>query len=159
MKKEQYKIKKELAKSIFMQGVYTQDEISNLVGISRVSIGKWIKDGKWEEMRTASTITPQKIIYQLTQQIDDINKNILSRPEGKRFATTKEADAILKLSNTIKNLQNETGLKELVSVSMAFLSWLRDIGEYEKGKEFVEYFNLFITDFANKKNGRKNTPQ
>ena len=155
MNKIELKNKKDLAKSLFMQGIYTQEEISELIGISRKSVYKWIKDGNWAEMRTATTITPQKIICQLNQQLDDINKNILARPEGKRFANTKEADAILKLSNTIKNMQEETGLKEMVSVSMAFLSWLRDIGEYESGKLFLNYFNVFINDFAEKKAMKK----
>ena len=151
MNKQELKNKKELAKALFMESKYTQEEIGDFIGISRVTIGKWIKEGNWEELRTANTITPQKIVYQLSRQIDDINKSILTRPEGERFATAKEADAILKISSTIKNLQKETGLTEVVGVAMSFLNWLREAGEYEKGKDFLKYFNMYINEFAEKK--------
>ena len=92
------------------------------------------------------------MISHLNKQLDEINNIILAREHGKRFATSKEADAILKISKTIRNLQRELGLHDIVSYSMKFLTWLRSVEEYEKGKEFLPLFNAFICDIAGQKN-------
>lgn len=156
MDKKQIKSKKESAKALYLSAQYTQNEISDLVGISRVSLGKWIKKGNWEDLRSATTLTPEKMISHLNKQLEEINQNILSREQGKRFANTKEADAILKISKTIKNLQRDLGLREVLAFTMKFLTWLREVGEYEKGKEFVPLFNAFISDISGEKNSKNN---
>lgn len=151
MNKAQKTNKKEYAKALFLAAQHTQEEIGDIIGISRQTLSKWIKKEKWDDLRRATTLTPEKIITQLNKQLDEINQSILSREEGKRFATSREADAILKISNTIKNLQTELGLNEVVSVSISFLSWLRDVGEVSKNKEIANLFNMYINDLANKK--------
>lgn len=152
MDKKQIESKKESAKALYLTAQYTQEEISNMVGISRVSLTKWIKKGSWEELRRSITLTPEKMISHLNKQLDEINNNILAREHGKRFATSKEADAILKISKTIRNLQRELGLCDIISFSMKFLTWLHGAGEYEKGKEFLPLFNAFIYDISGQKN-------
>lgn len=148
MNKQTLKNKRELAKALYIKAEHTQAEISEIVGVSRRSICKWIEKEDWKSLRNATTITPQKIVSNLNKQLDEINERILSRPEGERFATPKESDSILKLATTIKKMQTDCGLAEVVSVAMSFLSWLRDIGEEELGKEFSNYFNAFIADIA-----------
>lgn len=151
MNKQQIKNKKEYAKALFLSSQQTQEEISNIIGVSRQTLNKWAKNENWAELRNAATLTPQKMISQLSKQLEEINKSILSREEGKRFATPKEADALVKISNTIKNLRQEMGLSEVVSVSMLFLNWLRKNGEAERGKELSNLFNNFIQDLATEK--------
>lgn len=148
MKKGQRNIKKEFAKTLFISGQMSQDEISKMVEVSRVTIGKWVKAGEWEEMRRSTTLTPANITTQLNKQLDEININIASRERGKRFATPAESDAILKISKTIKNLNKEIGLDVIISVSMQFLQYLRQVGETKMGKEFLKYFDMFIKDKA-----------
>lgn len=154
MNKQQRNSKKEFAKSLYIYSQQTQEEISEIIGISRQSLSKWVKNGHWDELRAAITITPENIIVNLTKQLNEINQSITERPKGERFATTKEADAILKISNTIKNLRQKLGISEVVSVGMRFLSWMKEVGEYEKGKEFSNLFNHFINDLTTTK-----TPQ
>lgn len=151
MNKQQRNSKKEFAKSLYIYSQQTQEEISEIIGISRQTVNKWIKNGHWDELRAAITITPEKIITNLTKQLNEINKSVSERPEGERFATAKEADAILKISNTIKNLRQELGLSDVVSVGMRFFCWLKEVGEYEKGKEFSDFFNQFVNDIVSKK--------
>lgn len=148
MNKQTLKNKRELAKALYIKAEHTQAEISEIVGVSRRTICKWIDKENWRELRSAQTITPQKIVSNLNKQLDEINEKILARPEGERFATPKESDSILKIATTIKKMQTDYGLAEVVSVAMSFVSWLKEIGEYEKGKEFSHYFNIFINDMA-----------
>lgn len=60
-------------------------------------------------------------------------------------ATSSEADAIIKITNSIKNLEGETGVGEIASIGMMFINFIQTGGEK---KEFLEsvthWFDLFI---------------
>lgn len=151
MNKEQRNSKKELARALYLKTQQTQDEICEFVGVSRRTLGLWIKKEAWNDLRSATTVAPINLIAQLNRQLNEINEKILSRPEGERYATAKESDAMLKIATTIKKLQNEVGVSEAVHFSMNFLSWMREIGEHDKGREFVKYFDSFLQDYAMRK--------
>ena len=142
--------KKGIAKSLYLDGNYTQEEIADKVGTTRQTVARWIKEGKWEEVKASVTITPAQIIAQWNRQIVEINKNINERPDGERFATTQEADALAKLAGAIKKLETDIGVPDCVSVAMRFLSWLRPL-DIEAAKQFNHLFDAFIKDQANKR--------
>ena len=60
-------------------------------------------------------------------------------------ATSSEADAIIKITNSIKNLEGETGIGEITSIGMMFINYIQSGGAK---KEFLEdvthWFDLFI---------------
>ena len=142
--------KKGIAKSLYLDGNYTMEEIADKVGTTRQTVARWIKEGKWEEVKASVTITPAQIIAQWNRQIVEINKNINERPDGERFATTQEADALAKLAGAIKKLETDIGVPDCVSVAMRFLSWLRPLN-IEAAKTFNNLFDAFIKDQANKR--------
>lgn len=142
--------KKGIAKALYLDGNYTQEEIADKVGTTRQTVARWIKEGKWEEVKASVTITPAQIIAQWNRQIVEINKNINERPDGERFATTQEADALAKLAGAIKKLETDIGIPDCVSVAMRFLSWLRPL-DTEAAKTFNNLFDAFIKDQANKR--------
>ena len=129
--------KKSIAKDLFIKSRCTQEEIAEKVGITRQTVSRWIREGKWEELRVSITIS--------TEQIIDIQDGANARPEGQRALTAKEADTIVKLSSAIKKLQNEAGITDIVNVGIKFTNWLRSI-DIEKAKEYNELWDLFIKD-------------
>lgn len=130
-----------------MNGDFTLEEIAEKVGVTGSTICRWAKAEGWSELKAANTITPDQIISQLNHQLIEINENIASRPQGQRFATPAEGDAIAKISKAIKNLEADMGITEIVSVSMKFLSWLRPL-DIELAKKFNDLFDSFIKDSA-----------
>lgn len=142
--------KKGVAKSLFLDGNYTQEEIADKVGTTRQTISRWIKDGGWEQLKASMTVTPAQIIAQFQHQITEINRNINSREEGKRFATPAEADALAKLAGAIKKLENDVGITDCVGVGMRFLTWLRGF-DVEKAIEYNNLFDAFIKEIAGQK--------
>lgn len=142
--------RKGIAKALYLDGNYTQEEIADKVGTTRQTVARWIKEGKWEEVKASVTITPAQIIAQWNRQIVEINKNINERAEGERFATAQEADALAKLAGAIKKLETDIGVPDCVSVAMRFLSWLRPL-DIEAAKTFNNLFDAFIKDQANKR--------
>ena len=139
--------KKSIAKALYVQSGYTQEEIAEQVGVTRQTVGRWVKAEGWEELKASQTITPAQIIAQFNSQIVEINNKISEREVGQRFATPQEADAINKLASSINKLQNEVGIADIVSVGMRFLTWLRPL-DPEAGKTFNNLFDTFIKEVA-----------
>ncbi|MDY5858129.1 MAG: DDE transposase family protein [Porphyromonas sp.] len=139
--------RRSIAKTLYIEGNYTQEEIAVKVGASRQTIIRWAKEDKWQELKASLSITPTQIISQWQQQIVEINTAIACREEGKRYATPAEADALHKLASSIKKLQDDLGISETISVCMSFLSWLRP-RDIEEAKRFSNIMDAFIKDQA-----------
>ena len=134
--------KKDYARMLYLKENLTQQEIAERVG---VSLSRWMGAGKWEEMKTGLTLTREQQIGELHRQVAEINRVIREREPGKRFATPAEADTLGKLAATIKKLETDVGISDLISVGMRFGDWLRP-QDPEKAKEMVRLFDLFIKD-------------
>ena len=137
--------KKEWAKSLYLRESMTQQELANRVGVSRVTISNWIKDGKWEEYKAGLTLTRQEQVANLYRQVAEINRTIAERSEGKRYATSKEADILGKLSSAISKMEQEVGIADKIAVLTGFIEWLRGI-DVEKAKELVGIADTYIKD-------------
>lgn len=137
--------KKEWAGMLYLKENLTQQEIAEKVGISRQTLGKWVKAEKWEERRTGITLTREDQIANLHRQVAEINKKIFERPEGERFPNSQEADVISKLSGAIKKMETDVGIADIISVGMRFINWLRPV-DLEKAKEITKLWDAFIKD-------------
>lgn len=71
--------KKDIAKTLFLNGTFTQEEIADKVGTTRQTVSRWAKDGTWDELKASLTITPDQIIAQFHRQIMEINNRINQR--------------------------------------------------------------------------------
>lgn len=76
MSKKELEKSKELARMYYLNGE-TQKLVAEKVGVSRVTINKWVADGGWDTMRVAKTITRKEII---TKMMQEANKKL---EEGK----------------------------------------------------------------------------
>lgn len=139
------KQKKELAKLLFLKENLTQKEIAQKSGVSEVTISKWIKNEKWENLKTSLSITREEQLANLYRQIAAINEVIAGREDGKRFPNAKEADSINKIAGAIEKMERDTGLADIISVSTKFLEWLR-ASDQKKAIEFSGYLDAFIKD-------------
>lgn len=137
--------KKEWAKVLYVKENLTQKEIAEKIGSSRQSVNRWASEGKWEELKVGLTLTKEEQIKNLYRQVAELNKAILEREDGARFASVSEADTITKLSAAIKKMESDTGIADIVSVGIKFLDWLRK-ADVDKAKEFAEYWDMFIKD-------------
>ena len=137
--------KKGIAKSLYLDGNYTQEEIAEKVGTTRQTVSRWVKAENWDTLKASVAITPAQIISQWNRQIIEVNNAIAARDEGQRYATPAEADALAKLAGAINKLQNDVGVSDCVSVAMRFLTWLRPL-DVEAAKQFNNLFDAFIKD-------------
>lgn len=137
--------KKALARDLYLLGSYTYEEIATKVGTQRQTISRWAKAGGWEDLKAGMSVTREEILKRLYQQLNNINAIILEREPNERFANSKEADAMAKLSATIKNMEVDVGISDIISVGMRFGEWLRRV-DLDKAKEYVQYWDLFLKE-------------
>ena len=137
--------KKEWAKTLYLRENLTQQEIAERVGVSRVTVSNWVRAGKWEEQKAGLTLTRQEQVANLYRQVAEINRAISARAEGERFPNSKEADILGKLSAAIRNMEQETGIAEIISVLTGFIEWLRPF-DLEKAKELTRLADAYIKD-------------
>ena len=137
--------KKALARDLYLLGSYTYEEIATKVGTQRQTISRWAKAGGWEDLKAGMSVTREEILKRLYQKLNNINAIILEREPNERFANSKEADAMAKLSATIKNMEVDVGISDIISVGMRFGEWLRRV-DLDKAKEYVQYWDLFLKE-------------
>lgn len=137
--------KKEWAKTLYLRENLTQQEIADRVGCSRVTVSNWVRAGKWEEQKVGITLTRQEQVGNLYRQVAEINRSIADRPEGERFATSKEADILGKLAAAISKMEQEIGIADTISVLTGLIEWLRP-HDIEKAKEITRIADAYIKD-------------
>lgn len=139
------KQKKDWAKTLYLKENLTQAEIAERVGTSRQTIIRWIKDEKWEILKTSLTLTREEQIAMLYRQVAEINGAIAKREEGQRFATSKEADILGKLAAAINKMETDAGIADICEVGMKFIEWLRQV-DLDKAKDTAALYDAFIKD-------------
>ncbi len=137
--------KKEWAKTLYLRENLTQQEIADRVGCSRVTVSNWVRAGKWEEQKVGITLTRQEQVGNLYRQVAEINRTIAGRPEGERFATSKEADILGKLAAAISKMEQEIGIADIISVLTGLIEWLRPY-DIERAKELTRIADAYIKD-------------
>lgn len=134
---------KEWAKTLFISDHLTQAELADKVGVSRITINKWIKTERWEELKVGITLTKDEQLKNLYNQVAALNRSISAKEEGKRFADSKEADILMKLSASIKKMEDDVGIADVIGVGRKFIEFTRKI-DVEKAKEQAALFDAFI---------------
>lgn len=136
--------KKEWAKLLYLQPEkITQKELARRVGVSEKTMSHWITAEKWDRLRQSIILTKEEQHRRLIMQMDELNAAIMSRPEGKRFSVGGEADTLNKLATTIRKLETEASIADIIEVAKRFLNWLR-LTDFQKAQEISLLFDAFI---------------
>lgn len=137
--------KKELAKMYYLRGLTVQKELAAKVGVTEKTIGKWIKDEKWDDLKLNIPMVKQEQLQKLLRELAALNQSIEDREEGQRFATSKEADVRRKLVADIKDLEEDASVADTISVAMAFTKWVSQ-DDLELSRRLSDLFDSFIKD-------------
>jgi len=135
--------KKDIARQLYVKGDMTQIVIAEKVGVSKVTINKWIKGENWDKEKISLASTRQEQLGKLYKQLAAINEVIESRPQGQQYATCAEADTITKLSKSVEKLEKETSMKDTITVITEILEWLRP-QNLKQSQELSNILDLYI---------------
>lgn len=133
---------KEYAKSLYIGGGLTQKEIAERVSVTEKTLAKWIKEGKWENLKKSLLTTKQNQLSFLYDQLDFLNTDISKRDF--KVAVGKEADTIIKITAAINRLETETSIGDTVEVARNFIEFVRQ-QDLELAKTITNFFDVFIT--------------
>lgn len=138
------KQQKEYAQLLYTKEDLTQEEIAARTGVSRQTVNKWIKDGKWAELKIGFTMTREKQILNFSQQITELNNKIAKREEGERHPTKPEVDIITQLTNAVEKLERDLGIKDCITYGRRVVNHARDVYGAEKAQELYNIFDGYI---------------
>ena len=133
---------KEYAKFLYIGGGLTQKEIAERVSVTEKTLAKWIKEGKWENLKKSLLTTKQNQLSFLYDQLDFLNTDISKRDF--KVAVGKEADTIIKITAAINRLETETSIGDTVEVARNFIEFVRPL-DLELAKTITNFFDVFIT--------------
>ena len=133
--------RQELARMYFMQGM-KQKEIADKVGVSRNTICAWIRDGKWDTVRAAKTVTRSGLVKKMLQDLDE-----------KLTSGNWTADDIVKVAAAIEKLDKQTNIVTIIEVFTSFNQWLvsRMQVDSELTPEVVKIINTYQDKFISEK--------
>ncbi|MFR9574288.1 MAG: terminase [Rikenellaceae bacterium] len=112
MAKKEMEQSKELARLYYLNGD-SQKLIAERVGVSRVTIGKWVNDGNWDAIRTAKSVTRKELVAKMM-------RNASEKLDNKEMSF----DEMSKLAATIKELDKQTNVITLLEVFTVYNEWL-----------------------------------
>src|SRR5690606_40471800 len=102
LKKKQ---EEDYAKILFTQHNLTRKEVSERVGVSEKTVGRWADKGNWDALKRSLLTTKKQQITQLYEQLEWINSHISTRDVVYDIPASLLKPSILK---------NEDGEKEYV---------------------------------------------
>ena len=122
-----YKQKKDFAQQLYISNPgMTQKEVAERAGVSNATIGRWISEGRWEQLRTGIVATKTEQLSRLYNQL-------------------KEAQARRGDGNAIRNLETETNIADRIEVGKEFLAYVRRVvTNAEQVKQIAVLFDGYI---------------
>jgi predicted XRE-type DNA-binding protein len=135
--------KKEWAKLLFTKEGLSQKEIADKVGVSAVTVNKWVQSESWTKLKQSMLATRETQLIRLYMQLDELNSAIMGREEGKRFPDFKEADSINKLTSSIRSMETDASIMDVVEVAKKLLTWMRALNP-DKAVEISHIFDDFV---------------
>jgi uncharacterized protein YjcR len=138
------KNEQELAKQLFLQSDKTQKQIASIVGTQESTIGKWVKEGGWDDLKETLRTSDDQIIRDLYAEMVAINKFI---KENGGYPDSKMADARNKVIASINRMQKQVALPQKVAVCMQLLDFVA-AKNLTDGKTLDTYIGRFLNDQA-----------
>mgnify|MGYP000400948523 CR=1 FL=1 len=140
------KEKKALAYSLFVKSSYNRKQISNQVGCTEKTLRNWIKDGDWESIKEAQTLTRSKLLQDAYTQLKAINEKINNDFGGVPNKELSDAKGVIR--KEIETL-SDNPLHVYVEVFTEFVDW---VGENHNVKSItvLELADEFVNHLATK---------
>lgn len=136
--------KKQYAEMLFLRGDIEQKEIAKIVGVSQVTMSKWVNDeeANWKAKRKSFMVTKQETIRLLYNVCEKLAMRAHNAEDG---GDTKDADKLIKYTASLKNLETEASIAEIMEVAIIFTKWLQPI-DPALALTVTNHFDKFIKD-------------
>jgi hypothetical protein len=134
--------KQYLAKILFTREHLDQKVVAARVKVSERTMSKWVNDLNWKDLRKRLLLTKENELGNLYEELEQLNTIIKSNPT--KHADSKQADIRIKLTSSIRDLETDLGIAELVESGMRFVKYIQQVGTHTQVMEFSDLWNSFI---------------
>lgn len=147
--KQQLEQLKELARMYYMEGD-EQKEIALRVGVSVVTINRWVKDGGWQERRGGRAISRQELVKKILLSIDRKIEELSSTTDPTIYDTI--VAQLTKLSASLEKLDKSTNIVTSMEVFRSFNEWMRSrMSQDDISPELLKTINKYQDQYINEK--------
>lgn len=115
------KNKKALAYELYINTSITRKEGAERFGVTEKTFGKWVKDGSWDDQRTANNVSRQSLLKKAYKNLERINK-LIDECEGAPSKQLTDAKSVF--VREVQALDKQDSLSQTVSVMERFLNFL-----------------------------------
>lgn len=136
--------KQYMAKILYTKEKLEQKIIAKKVGVSEPTISKWVNDFNWKSLRNRLLVGKEEILNGLYEEMQEMQEYIKAKKAGERFSDSKMADAKLKITASIRNLETELAIADLVESGIRFIKYLQQVGTLQQVMDFSDLWNGFI---------------
>ncbi len=153
MTRQERKDKQDYARILYFQNE-SQESIAGKVGVSKVTISRWVNQLGWKEKRAAENITRPELINKLLRTVNDLIDQVADSKDPSKIAGL--GDKLAKFTAAIEKLDKRANIVTTVEVFMAFSKWLEHRSRHDQEltpelyKAINRYQDLYITDQINK---------
>lgn len=118
--------KKLQAKNLYFQTSLTKTEIAEILNISRRSLSYWVREGEWNRLKESAKHLPAMLAENCYHMIAHLQEHYLSEQRITNRVSSKEIDALHKLTLTANKLSNRCTLNESMELLGFFMEMLRN---------------------------------
>ncbi|MFL5811484.1 MAG: hypothetical protein ACJ749_18310 [Flavisolibacter sp.] len=135
-----------MAKILFTREKLDQKVVAKKVGVTEKTISKWVNDFGWKNLRNRLLVSKEEVLSNLYEQLAELNDDIKSKGEGKRYADSKQADSLIKYTASIRNLETELAIADLVESGIRFIKHLQKVTNIKTVMEVSELWHSFLQE-------------
>lgn len=143
--------KRQIARTLFVQGGMTQKEIASKLEVTEQTISRWSKKDHWDELKKNVMSGKQEILRSLYTELQKL-QNIIEAQGG--VANSKQADIRRKLITDIRQLETRYSVSQTVQIGMDFCEFLKEI-DFELAGKISKYYQSFIDEQIEKQKWQK----
>lgn len=140
--KQDIEDKKYLAKILFTREQLDQNIVAARVGVSEKTMSKWVNEYNWRDLRKRLLITKEQELNNLYEQLEALNTII--RASATKHADSKQSDIQIKLTASIRNLESDLAIADLIESGTRFIKYVQKVGTFEQVMEMSDMWNSFI---------------
>lgn len=144
--------KQYMAKILFTVQKLEQKIIAKKVGVSEKTISNWVEKFQWKKLRRRLLVSKEEVLSNFYEQLEELNNDIRTREDGKRYANTKEADIQVKYTASIRNLETELAIADIIDSGIKFIRSIQPKITPAQVIEIAELWNDFIHEKIKKSN-------
>jgi hypothetical protein len=139
--------KKMLALQYFLSDQFTQKEIAVKLSINETTLSRWVVKENWADLKKSILTTKKEMLSFLYTVMAAIRDDMKSTGD---YTDHKKADAFVKYTAAIKNLETETNIGQLMEAGSLFHSFLSAV-DPELALLVLNHYDAFIKERLTKR--------